>query len=259
MTDRRGGRDQELTAEMESLRAADAAGRATDAPDKGDAKASDDDKVSVFWRVFGGTILSIAALLTITLFNNLSGSISDLRAEVAKLNEAKAEFAKKDDVNGLRLQAATYANYRAEIDSLKERATKYRTELDDARKALTAALDAQRKEDAAARDALRKELVGLDALKERVLTVAVDLKATREDVGKVRTDVDKNQAADNERRDQRTAQMKQLEDLVKELGKAVQETREKVARLEGLTGPPRSEPTVTPPKGPNPRPKSGGN
>lgn len=247
MSDRRGSRDQELTAEMETLRAADAAGRATDEP-PAKPKKSDEESISLFWRVFGGTILSITALVAITLYNNISTSISELRAEVARLNEAKGDFAKKDDVNGLRLQATTHAGYRAEIDSLKERASKYRTELEDAKKAQTAALDG-----------LRKDVTGLDAMKERLLTLAVDVKSAKDDLAKVRTDVDKNQAADNERRDQRTAQMKQLEDVVKELAKAVQETREKVARLEGLTGPPRPvpvEPTATPPKGPNPRPKT---
>lgn len=260
MNDRRGSRDQELTAEMETLRAADAAGRASDEPSKPDpAKKGDEEKISVFWRVFGGTILSVTALAAITLYNNITSSISELRAEVARLNEAKGDFARKDDVNGLRLQATTHAGYRTEIDSLKERASKYRTELEDARKALTAALDAQRKEETTALDGLRKELAGLDAMKERLLTLAVDMKAAKDDLAKVRTDVDKNQVADNERRDQRTAQMKQLEDLVKELAKAVQETREKVARLEGVTGPPRpapADPVPTPPKGPNPRPKT---
>ena len=37
--------------------------------------------MSLFWRVFGGTILSIVALAAVTLYNNLSNGISDLRAE----------------------------------------------------------------------------------------------------------------------------------------------------------------------------------
>src|SRR5437763_8513349 len=45
---------------------------------------TDDEKVSIFWRVFGGTILSIVALAAVTLYNNLSSGISDLRAELTR-------------------------------------------------------------------------------------------------------------------------------------------------------------------------------
>lgn len=238
-------RDTDLTIETESLRAADAAGRATDELPSAKPKKHEEESISLFWRLFGGTILSITALGAITLYNNLSGSISELRADLARMNEAKGEFAKKDDVNAVRLQATGYAGYRAEIDSLKERLSKHRTELEDTKKAQASALDV-----------VRKDVAGIDAIKERLLALTADLKSAKDDLVKVRTDVDKNQAADLERRDQRTAQMKQLEDLLKDLSKAVQETREKVARLEGLAGPvkPPADPTPTPPKGPN-RPK----
>lgn len=227
-----------LSAEMETLRSADAAGRATDETRAPKGAKPAEGGISHFWQVFGGAIFSIVALIAINLFNNLSVGISELRAELARVNEAKGEFAKKDEVNAIRVLATTHAGYRAEIDSLKERATKYRAELEDAKKSHAAALDA-----------LKKDAAGLDAVKERLLAVSADLKSAKDDLIKVRTDADKNQAADNERRDQRTLQMKQLEDLVKETAKAVQETREKLARLEGQTGPP------TPPKTPI-RPKT---
>ncbi len=221
---------------VESLRSADAAGRATDEPPPAKAKKSDEESISLFWRVFGGTIVSIAALVFITLYNNLSGGIAELRSEVARVNEAKGEFAKKDDVNAVRVQATTHAGYRAEIDSLKERASKYRLELEDAKKALTVSIDG-----------MRKDVAAVELLKERLAAVTADLKAARDDAVKVRADVDKNQAADNERRDRRDVQMKQLDETLKEMAKTVQETREKLARLEGQQSPAKPA-EVGPPK-----------
>ena len=90
-------------------------------------KRSDDEKVSLFWRVFGGTILSVAALAALTLFNTVTSHISELRTEVNRLNEAKVDAAKKDEVVALKAQAETN---RHEIDGLKERLSKYRLELD---------------------------------------------------------------------------------------------------------------------------------
>ena len=48
-----------------------------------------EEKISIFWRVFGGTILSIVALAVITLYNSISSNISDLRNEVNREREAR--------------------------------------------------------------------------------------------------------------------------------------------------------------------------
>ena len=151
----------------------------------------DEDRMSVFWRVFGGTILSIVALAAITLYTTITSNISELRAEVSRLNESKAEWAKKDDVQTLRTQTTTHAGYRAEIDSLKERMSKYRVELDESKK---------------------------------------ESRLASEGIGK-------NQAADLARQEIRDAQMKKLDETIKELQKALAETREKIARLEGQQTP----------------------
>jgi chromosome segregation ATPase len=183
--------------------------------------AKDDDRISQFWRVFGGTLLSIAALVAVTMYNGMNTSISDLRNEITRLNEAKADAAKKDDVGALRTQMATIASYRAEIDSLKERASKYRNEIEEAKKDTQARLDGVKKERDADLDVLRKEH-------------AAELKLAKEELAKLRMDVDRNQTADHERRDQRTAQMKAVDETLKDLQKALLESREKIARLEGL-------------------------
>ncbi len=175
----------------------------------------DDEKVSVFWRVFGGTILSIVALGGITLYNNLTTNIAELRAEVSRLNEGKAEWAKKDDVQGVRTQLATQAGYRGEIDSLKERASKARAES----------------------DSIRKEVSSIEGVKEKLTALAADLKAVLDETNKLRGELVKNQAGDLSRTEFRDTQMKKLDETVKEFQKALSEAREKIARLEGQQAP----------------------
>jgi septal ring factor EnvC (AmiA/AmiB activator) len=58
----------------------------------------DDEKISVFWRIFGGTILSIVAMLLVTVWQQMSSSVADLRNSVSHVQEAQADFIKKDDV-----------------------------------------------------------------------------------------------------------------------------------------------------------------
>ena len=59
----------------------------------------DEERMSLFWRVFGGTILSICALVGITLFNNFSSSLAELRSDINRINEARGDLVKKDEFN----------------------------------------------------------------------------------------------------------------------------------------------------------------
>jgi len=58
-----------------------------------------EEKISVFWRVFGGTLLSIAALVCMTIYQQFSASLTDLRAGINHLTEFYAEVVKKDELN----------------------------------------------------------------------------------------------------------------------------------------------------------------
>ena len=135
------------TAEMQALHAAAAAPPAV--------KKSDDEKMHIFWRVFGGALLSVAAFAGFTLYNTLTNSIAELRSEVSRLNEVKAEAAKKEDVATLRTRAD---DNRRELDSQKERLTKYRLELDAAKKEQTTATDGVKKDLTATEKELQKAL-----------------------------------------------------------------------------------------------------
>ncbi len=273
------GRRDDTPAVAQTLRAvADAAQAPTDAkPGK-----KDDEKLSIFWRVFGGTILSIAALVVITLFNNVTSTLAELRSdlnkanearanavaelrtEIAKTTEARADLVRKDEFDKRlatswdRVQAlqqqnnaqnATLTSLKTEIDGLKERLTKSAADLDGVKKDAGAALEGLKKDQAAATDTIKKDVAAVEVVKERLAALAADVKSARDDLLKVRGELERNQSYDNERKERRDTQYKQVGEAIKELQKGLQDCREKLARLEGQYDPP------TPPKkGSSPRP-----
>lgn len=58
-----------------------------------------DEKISVFWRVFGGTILSITALVVIQAYQSISGNVHELRNDQTRMREQAADFVKKDELS----------------------------------------------------------------------------------------------------------------------------------------------------------------
>jgi hypothetical protein len=54
------------------------------------------DKISLFWQVFGGTILSIVALVILTAYNQLSSTQTELRHD---LSQVQVDLVKKDDLS----------------------------------------------------------------------------------------------------------------------------------------------------------------
>src|SRR5947208_2914022 len=89
------GRDHDapvLTMESEILRAAaPAEGHGHPPPPKGE------DRLPIFWRIFGSTVLSIAALVALTLYQQLTGSLNELRNDQSRLNQDHGELIKKDE------------------------------------------------------------------------------------------------------------------------------------------------------------------
>ncbi len=210
----------------------------------------DEEHVSMFWRLFGGTILSIVALVSITLFNNMSTSITELRTEISREREARAELVKKDEFNAR--VSAQYERMRGidtvkvELEGLKEKVHTNATTVESVKKDTAIATDASKKDAAAlellkervaALDALKKDVAALESLKEKVATATADLKASREEVTKLSNEVDRNKTSDLERKALRDAQAKQIDETLKELQKGLQLCREKLARLEGAKGP----------------------
>jgi hypothetical protein len=212
----------------------------------GRSEAGDDEKMSLFWRVFGGTILSIVALGSITLYNGMSSNIAELRSELNREREARAELVKKDEFNSRTSnqyeRMRSFEGLKAEHEALKERLSANAAILDGVKKDSAGTADAVKKDAAAlevlkeriaALEVVKKDVAGIDLLKERLAAVAVDLKTHRDEVVKLHQEVERNRAADVERKTSRDAQFKQVEDALKDLQKGLQVCREKLARLEG--------------------------
>jgi len=88
------GRSQTATlVAAETLRNADAQGRLAASPPKGE------ERIGVFWRVFGGTLLSIVALVCVTVYQQFTSVLNELRSDVNRLNESRADLLKKDEFN----------------------------------------------------------------------------------------------------------------------------------------------------------------
>jgi hypothetical protein len=64
-----------------------------------DKPRKDQSRLSVFWSVCGGTILSITAMIGVTLYQQFSSNLNDIRAAVDRLNEARADLVKGEDLN----------------------------------------------------------------------------------------------------------------------------------------------------------------
>jgi hypothetical protein len=166
--------------------------------------AKGEDRVSLFWRICGGTVLSILALSAVTVYQQINASFNELRNDFARLSESHADMVKKDEFNTRlttvwnsikELQAAPPA-----VTALKERA---------------ALLEQQFKAEQEHREAAGKELEALNSavtvLKERGML-----------------------------QEQQARQEEERKELVREL----QQLRERLANIEGrqtVTSPARAE------------------
>ncbi len=180
-----------------------------------------DEKVSLFWRIFGGTLLSIVALLVLTAYQSITGSIHDLRSDLSMLKEAKADLVKKDE-------------FSAKTNKLWDK-------IQDVEKQTGAAVGpvqqmkdrlGQLEDQAKTTSQERKEMHELQAtVKERMLQFEQQLnqgKTTQKDLQTVQQTISGLQ----EKSVLRDQQIKQLEDERKDLMKEIQALRERLARVE---------------------------
>jgi hypothetical protein len=185
---------------------------------QGTKASKSEEGISVFWRVFGGTLLSIGALVCITLFQQLSNNLSDVRNNLNRLNEGRGDLVKQDDFN---TRMASMWN------SLKELQ-------------VVAATVTTLKE----RSALLEEHMkaGQDQLGERITGLANSLK-----------DLETANAAISalkERESLLEQQLKAADDERKEMCRDIQRLRERQAALEGRQGVPVTAPAVAPKSSP---------
>jgi septal ring factor EnvC (AmiA/AmiB activator) len=117
--------------------------------------AKPEEKVSVFWRVFGGTLLSIAALVVLTVYQQVSSGLADLRTNVNHLHETSADLLKKEEFNARATTIWTTINqFKDEAPAQKTRLTQLEVEV--------RALQEERKELINQIQALRERMAALE-------------------------------------------------------------------------------------------------
>jgi hypothetical protein len=131
----------------------------------------DEHKISVFWRVFGGAIISIAALAAITLYNNLATGIAELRTEIGRGNDARAELVKKDEFNS---RSTSMWNRIQELQAVQLSMTSLKEKVSGLEQQLRAA-DEDHK-------SLLQAQVQISALQEKVAARDVQLKTADDEV-----------------------------------------------------------------------------
>jgi hypothetical protein len=158
----------------------------------------DENKIPVFWRVFGGTVLSMVSLIVMTAYQSLTGGIADARSEQAhlcaemhkefgRIGESQGDLVKEEELSS-RLQmlwtsVRELQEDRKNLTALKESCKNLSTMLQtDAVQCRQMSADAQHlREQLAAREErsslvaeltqLRERLVGLEVQKPLIRTV----------------------------------------------------------------------------------------
>jgi DNA repair exonuclease SbcCD ATPase subunit len=217
---------------------------------------NDEGGVSIFWRLFGGAILSGVVFLGVTLYNSLNSSISDIRNQATKLSEDRANLVRKEDfetklaenykryqdVNGVGNELKnTLTAQKSELESLKDKFTKLTLDYEAAKKEL-ALMGTQRAELDSLKDKYlklaadvevnKKDVSKIEVLTERTATLVADVKVNKDDLTKLRQELDKNVAYDAERKMRRDEMQKELEKSIKDLAIVVQDLQVKVGKLE---------------------------
>jgi chromosome segregation ATPase len=180
-----------------------------------------EEKLSLFWRVFGGTLLSICALVVITAYQQLTGGIHDLRNDVARLREANADFLKKDDYNNRSTQMWNRVN---ELNSLNASVSVLTNKMTGVEQQLAAA-DRDRKD-------MQGPLALVAALKEK-LTALEEQRRVSEQDHKDLAAMAATIAALKDRDDALAKQLKDADTERRDMARELQNLRERLAKLEG--------------------------
>jgi DNA repair ATPase RecN len=194
-----------------------------------------EERISLFWRIFGGTILSIVALVILTACQSVYSSIRDMQKDIAHLNEGKAEFVRADEYSATRTKAwERMADIQKDISAQSMPISQLKDRV------------VQLEEQCKTLGSDRKDAQELSAtLKERLTQFEQQLTAVKTSQKDVQT-VQQTLSALQEKMTLRDQQFTQLEEERKDMLKELQSLRERVARIEATKEPqvPTKPPTV---------------
>lgn len=180
-----------------------------------------EEKISVFWRVFGGTILSITALVAIQAYQGLSSNIHEVRADQNRMREIASDYVKKDE---LATRTTSLWARVQDLQNLNAAVTVASTKL-TAIEAQAATNDRERKE-------MQTTMVQLGGLREKANQIDEFKKLMDQDHKEIVSTL----AALQGLRDKDAMMEKKLTDAEaerKDLLREIQHLRERLAKVEG--------------------------
>jgi cell shape-determining protein MreC len=69
-----------------------------------------EDRMPLFWRVFGGTVLSILALVAVTVYQQFNGALNEIRGDLGHLSqEVRKEMTRISEGQGTLVKAEKYS------------------------------------------------------------------------------------------------------------------------------------------------------
>ncbi|HEY1381246.1 MAG TPA: hypothetical protein VGF55_30885 [Gemmataceae bacterium] len=207
--------ERHLILAAETLRAGDTADKR---PKDGEKT---EERISVFWRVFGGTILSITALMVISAYQTLANGIHEVRTDLGRLREATADFIKKDEFNS---RTTKLWDGIREVQAIDPKVTVLTNRLTAQETQLTAA-DRERKE-------MQTAILQLTALKDRLAAADDARKLTEHDHRELQAAA-ATLAALKEKDAALEKQVKDAEAERREVQRELLQLRERLAKLEG--------------------------
>lgn len=193
-------------------------------------KPKSEDRIPLLWRIFGGTVLSILALIGVTSYTQFTNALNDLRSSIGRLSEAQTELVQKDEFSS-RLTSVwnsikTLQESQATIASLKERSL---------------VRDHQIKDIEERREAMIKEIQELEAsvalLKDRAMTRDQKLNSETELLTSLQKEMQTLSGVVTGLKERALVQEQQAkyDEERKELMRELIKLRERVACMEGRT------------------------
>jgi chromosome segregation ATPase len=219
--------ERHLILAAESLRAGDTAGK-----ERKDEKGTEE-KMSLFWRVFGGTILSITALTILSAYQSLAGNIHEVRTDLGRLRESSGDFIKKDEFNN---RSTNMWNGLRDLQAVSASVTVLTSKLSAVEQQVAAA-DRERRD-------MQTTLSAAAAVKDRLGALEDGRRLSDQD-HKDLLALGVTLAAHKDRDSTLEKNIREAEAERRELVRELQQLRERLAKLEGLQeGKPAVKPAV---------------
>lgn len=196
-----------------------------------------EERISLFWRVFGGTILSVVALIALTLYNNLYSTISEVRAESTRtITELRTRIDAQNDSRGDLMRRTDLEKSLTALTTRIDAMDKLSTTITALREQMTALSEKALTTGKDQKDAQESMKTAVAALRDKLTPAEQSLKTLEAD-RKTLTVLQEMVAGMREKSAAQDVQIKTTETESKDIGKQIADLRERLTRLEARVEP----------------------